>query len=960
MKTLIYHSVSYNKKRAPTATWKSWFIAAFVVVGWLLGVQSVLAQNYPVQSTVQLAPPYSTYLADYVAPGTNRLSINVLLTELDRVEYPVKLRVTIEGGGVTLRTHDRYAPAPITLQGGMLEMLTAVDLAPYFDPMNLQFSGGLRSDQFQRTGQLPEGFYRFCVEVLDYNSGTVVSNTGCASAWLILNEPPLINLPQADSKVRAQEPPNLIFQWTPRHLGSPNAAFTTEYELTLVELWPANRNPNDAVLSTVPLFQTTTTSTTYVYGMADPPLEPGRRYAFRIQARSMSGIEALDLFKNQGYSEVVSFTYGDACVLPTQLTADVLSATRLKLAWHTGLVHTGYTVRYREANSRTSRWVEETSYLDAVTLSGLKPNTEYEYQLKGLCGTLTGDYTPVARVRTLPQEDNPMVCGLPSPDFDLGNQSQLEYLYPGDYLSAGDFDVQITEVQASSAGFSGSGIAEMPLLSLARVRVAFDNIQVNTDYRVIDGNVYSLGDPTEGGVLDLDEGGAVVLHEDNNETPEAGDVQQDSTSVNDSFHIKPKDSLADTTANTEEPKITSNITLEETGTTASGEQNDEEGETKKPYIGNDTQPLGDSNETNLSKENETFGLDGFWAIDGKNTNRRAKQDEILYLVYQQLRDIRNIKYELESKAVKENFLDGEPIWQTSNDINISVDESLKKGESNTGLFPGSYTANVTAFSNVLSANIELVERDFEKAKIPLLTVENGNASDPITNTIKNFRDAYKKIDDILKYFQGKKKDKQNSESIEFKEKFEAEIYNEHQNVEHKDSPFYYREKKVGGSVKFGKGTQFDVSGFSYPPAIELVYIKLFCDADISVEADVSNRYKKEIDENDYKPMPETLVVKTFLGGNVKAGIKGGVDLKLLEGQVIGESETQVGGTYSYQAEKADGNKNRIVVGLTKDLVVRVKLKGTADAGSATWEKEIIIHEEILFKKEDFQLDPLEF
>ena len=488
-------------------------VAAFIVAEWLLGVQSVLAQNYPVQSTVQLAPPYSTYLADYVAPGTNRLSINVLLTELDRVEYPVKLRVTIEGGGVTLRTHDRYAPAPITLQGGMLEMLTAVDLAPYFDPMNLQFSGGLRSDQFQRTGQLPEGFYRFCVEVLDYNSGTVVSNTGCASAWLILNEPPLINLPQADSKVRAQEPPNLIFQWTPRHLGSPNAAFTTEYELTLVELWPANRNPNDAVLSTVPLFQTSTTSTTYVYSMADPPLEPGRRYAFRVQARSMTGLEALDLFKNQGYSEVVSFTYGDACTLPTRLTATPLSATRLKLSWQTSLVHTGYTVRYREASSRTSRWVEETSYLDALTLSGLKPNTEYEYQLQSLCGTISGDYSPVATIRTLPREDNPMVCGLPSPALDLGNSLLLEYLYPGDYLYAGDFDVQVTEVQTGAAGFSGSGIAEMPLLNLARVRVAFNNIQVNTDYRVIAGNVYSLSDPTEGGVLSLDEQGPVALDE---------------------------------------------------------------------------------------------------------------------------------------------------------------------------------------------------------------------------------------------------------------------------------------------------------------------------------------------------------------------------------------------------------------------------------------------------------------
>src|SRR6185312_2492556 len=111
-------------------------------------------------------------------------------------------------------------------------------------------------------------------------------------AWIILNDPPFLNTPSNAVKVPVRAPGVVSFQWTPRHKGSPNSAFSTSYLFQLVELMPgAYTNPQAAFLSSVPLYETTTSSTMLVYGMmGEVPLEPGRNYAWRVKAISTSGI----------------------------------------------------------------------------------------------------------------------------------------------------------------------------------------------------------------------------------------------------------------------------------------------------------------------------------------------------------------------------------------------------------------------------------------------------------------------------------------------------------------------------------------------------------------------------------------------------------------------------------------------------------------------------------------------
>lgn len=469
-------------------------------------VAKTYAQVFPVQATTQLARPYSLYLSDYTAPGSDRLTVNVFLSDPNRASLDIRLRLRIEGQGIKIETKPEFTPAPLTLHGGVPLQLISSDLAEYFEPRNLNFSGISQRDYEQR-GALPEGLYQFCFEVLEYNRVVKISNTSCAFAWLILNDPPLINLPRDNEKIRIQSPQQVVFQWTPRHTGSPNAAFTTEYDFKLVEVWPATRNPNDAILTSRPIYETTTTSSTLIYGAAETALEPGRRYAFQVKARSVTGVTELNLFKNNGLSQVSSFIYGDACLPPTNILAAAASPSQFGVSWESGTSQTGYSVRYRLASSGAqSNWYVNNSVTTDATINSLQPATTYEYQVAATCGFLESVYSPIARVTTKSSPVAIYSCGLPPDKFDLDPSQLIDVLNVGDIIKAGDYDVTLTKVSGSGGRFTGEGNIEMSYFKNAKVNGEFTNIAVNKDKRMVSGvlNVTGAGvDVIPAGVMNV-------------------------------------------------------------------------------------------------------------------------------------------------------------------------------------------------------------------------------------------------------------------------------------------------------------------------------------------------------------------------------------------------------------------------------------------------------------------------
>lgn len=465
-----------------------------VILTALLLSQFAYSQVFPVQATTQLTPPYSLYLSDYVSPGSERLALNIFLADIARPNLQVKFRLRIVGQGITIETRPEYNPTPVTIFGGEPLRLISADLADYFNPANLNFQGISRS-QVERQGKLPEGVYQICFEVYEYNRGIKISNTACGVAWMILNDPPLINMPRQNEKLKPVSPQNVVFQWTPRHTASPNSAFSTEYEFRLVEVWPETRNPNDAVLTSPPIFETTTPNSMLIYGPAETPLELGRRYAFRVRAKSIAGVDEMDLFKNQGYSETFTFVYGDACDLPTGVTAEA-GSSRMNIKWDGRFNHTTYKVRYRPVG--TTEWYINNYAFNDAEIYSLKPSTRYEYQISGACGWYEGDYTQSAFITTkeLPPVD--YSCGAPLETFNLDPSILTGSLKVGDIIRTGDFDVQVAKINGGSGTFSGEGVVVMPMMNKVKVKTEFSGITVATieeEFRMVKGfmNVTGAG-----------------------------------------------------------------------------------------------------------------------------------------------------------------------------------------------------------------------------------------------------------------------------------------------------------------------------------------------------------------------------------------------------------------------------------------------------------------------------------
>jgi hypothetical protein len=455
------------------------------------------AQVFPVQGNTQITPPYSPYLADYTAPGSQRLSLQLRLTDPTEIEYRVRLRVIIEGVGITLRTKPNYIPQPLTIQGGgMLQQFYGEDLAEYFNPANLDF-GGYSRKEFDKTGRLPEGVYRFTIEAFDYNRNVLVSNKATAVAWMILNDPPLLNLPRKDMKMQILDPTNIPFTWTPRHTASPNAAFTTEYIFRLVEIWPLNRNPYDAFLSQSPLYEVTTQQSQIIYGLAEPALIPGRKYAWQVQAIDT---ENRDLFKNQGRSEVYVFQYGDALGAPQNLKLQSANPSTLNLRWDQPSAGSGGIINFRlkyrpHLNRKQDTWYEVPADDLWKTLIQLQPDTEYEVQVRAEQYPQLSEYTAVSIFKTLPAGANQFVCksDVPPPPLPNNNTPAFE-LAINDTIHAGGYEVLVSEVSTGNHKYTGSGLAIIPWFNSAKVRVTFENISVNQQHWLTAGEIKTVWD----------------------------------------------------------------------------------------------------------------------------------------------------------------------------------------------------------------------------------------------------------------------------------------------------------------------------------------------------------------------------------------------------------------------------------------------------------------------------------
>ncbi|MFC4673099.1 hypothetical protein [Dysgonomonas termitidis] len=454
-------------------------------------------QTYPVQVYTQLAPPYTPHIPAYYTGTQAKLKVMLINTDMQQPTVNVYLRMKILSSSFSAVTPPEVYTPQIELQAGMLVTLSLNDLEPYFKKENLRVSGG--QSEFYRTQMLPDNFYRFHFEVYEVGTNRLVSNTktGFAQAMIASGEPPILNLPQKGSVIKESNIPSIMFSWTPKHMNSIAAAYGTEYDISLVEIYDKQVAPEAAFDYSRVLYTETTKSTSFIHTVAQPLLIPGMRYAWRVQAKAREGVDEISVFKNNGYSPVSWFDYTADCKT-VQSCGAIYENGHVDISWQdAGAME--YTVEYRKKG--TSRWYTGTINKPLLSqLYNLQAGKDYEYRIGSRC--VAGDafqYNDLQAFHIPDRQENGPNCGL-MPDISLTNRTPARELQSGMPVLVGDFPVFITKVSGSGR-FTGEGYVGIPYLQGAQIAVTFKDIVVNTDNRLVEGFFETKNDTKNNNLL---------------------------------------------------------------------------------------------------------------------------------------------------------------------------------------------------------------------------------------------------------------------------------------------------------------------------------------------------------------------------------------------------------------------------------------------------------------------------
>lgn len=374
-------------------------ILLFLLVNYLAFAKA----QYPVQIIPQLVSPYTLNLSEYYTGTTPKLFVTLTNRDLQRPVANVRLRMSITGQLASIFTSEFVTYPTIALYAGVPQRLSMNDLAPYFNPNNLDFTGSLTKVDYLKQNKLPEGFYSFCFQAVEVNTNKIVSENTCSNVWISLSDPPLLNTPTNGALVAKTDPTNILFNWTPRHLNSPNGAFNTDYDFELKEIWDNAVDPQAAFQTASIFYSTTTQATSVLYGPSQPILIPGKKYAWRVRSKARNITDDRDDFKNNGYSDVFWFVYKENCLAPTNTNAIIQANNAVDFTWlnANGIVN-DFVVEYRNTGIGSTIWMTtKVSNANLLTIWNLQLGATFEYRVGTACNATTTIYSDIKQI-TMP------------------------------------------------------------------------------------------------------------------------------------------------------------------------------------------------------------------------------------------------------------------------------------------------------------------------------------------------------------------------------------------------------------------------------------------------------------------------------------------------------------------------------------------------------------------------------
>ncbi len=899
-------------------------------------ISTVRAQVFPVNITPQVIPPYSLQLSEYTTSASEKLLVNLLLTDITRSNLEIRLKLYIENNaGISIQSTDVVLGTnPIFLDGGIPLRLSNIDLQPYFALQNLT---GITPQKYSTS--LPEGMYRFCFEANEVISGKQISRKSCAMAYLVLNDPPFLNIPNQGEQVVMRDPQNIIFQWTPRHLNATNV----EYEFTLTELWDSKMDPQALFLASQPLYQTNTFATTLLYGPSETGLLPNKSYAWRVRAMVRDGISESSVFKNDGYSEVYNFTYSGGCAEPTYILAEAKNTTSEKIYWQ-GVNHLKYNVQYRKKDVENAIWFEGNAVNQNITIYNLEPGTTYEFRVGGQCmenGAYT--YSQIYEFTTTIASNDAITynCGI-TPEIKITNQDRLQELIKEDVFTAGDFPVVVEEIRQSGGTFSGEGYIIVPYLSNLSVKVKFDNIGINTDYQLIEGIVETIYDQDSGGIVTIDD----ILNNDRGDN--------DTASNDDSGGYDPEDPYSVPNNNNEPANETEPTVVVDNPVTGNDNNNPvvDNATNTPPPIDNPTNiddPDLENNEVvsnNPENEGSAGGdpivnengeevvkgqliIDQMYVQDKKSPNRKALAGETLYMISH-----KEVVAKIIAKEKEEVFNNLNLDWKTktlksSGDIVIESKKEYKGKNTISKIYDDVENWTVSK-EDSLSHSITAVNKKDREYTVNVKMIHENSKSvavfpDGLDGVLKK---QYEKINKTLKKLQEKIKEYTNINiPVEISP---LKITGSQKNVEDEDSRFYAiaREGVIEGGIEMNKELEFSPPG---PLRIldipEILETKFFIAPKFELIAKGILEELRVVDQE----MPKKYNFSVELAP--KGSLTGGIKTKLLVAEDLvsfsasGFAEASISGIAKYNV---DENKFEGIIQLDPLVVngeVKIKTKG---------------------------------
>lgn len=500
----------------------NWFKKQLLLLGlFILAMLPLVghAQQYPVRIIPVITPPYSLKLADYAHAPESKLQLQVLMTDLQQPQHHIGIKFFLQAGlnaqPIAQSNEFIIGQKPFLLTPGANITLTSSQIKHLFDPQNLN---GLNPQQY--ASPLPEGLYQFCFQAYDFYTKNNLSDKACASVFLNQYDPPQLNIPQNAEKIQAINPygngSGILFQWMPRQV-APN----TKYNFILKEIWDTNQSPISAFLASPVLWKEETFAPNLYYSIDKTQLIPGRRYAWQVQAFSSNPFDNFNYpsnnqiqsanYKNNGLSEIFFFDYVENCPTPTFLIAKNKGRGRVEIQWSlVGKPNGLFKIQYRKKGANTP-WFNTETYQNSAFINGLEDLTEYEYRVGAVCGNVVISnsqfennenayaFSPVQFFTTDSQDvqNNNFQCGV-MPAVDISNKEPLrQSLVANDTFTAGDFPVTIIDAQGSNGIFTGTGFIQVPYLADTKIKVAFQNITINSDKKLISGTLETEYDPNE-------------------------------------------------------------------------------------------------------------------------------------------------------------------------------------------------------------------------------------------------------------------------------------------------------------------------------------------------------------------------------------------------------------------------------------------------------------------------------